>query len=738
MNTNRQRAEEFVSKMTLREKVGQLAQNFFGFRAYTRDKDGEIVLTEEFKNYVLKYGGLGMLNNYFRADPWTRRNYATGGIVASEREKAYNILQRFVIENTRLSIPILIEEDTPHGRQVLDSVLYPVNFNVGNSFAPAVYQKQTEQIGRESKLGGVYVPYLSCFDMSVDPRWGRSEECYSEDPYLASCFSAAGVRGMKQADSMVCCKHYAGQGAAMGGHNGGVSAIGERELREIHLPAVKTAVEAGCEFIMAAYNEIDGIPCHSNDYLLRTILRDEFGFDGVVRSDGCANDRMESLTGGDLEKAAAIALKAGVDCGLWDEAYEHIEQAVEKGYISEETVDAAVIRLMEKKFACGVMDAPYLEETHASEAYLASGEGQKVAYEMAAESLVLLKNDNALPLKQNTKVLLIGENLNNVYYLLGDYTSERRGMLTVRERFSDASYLEGWRFEDGITASDEVLSAAVNAADVILFGCGGSSVRDFDSDYNDAGAIEKPAIYMDCGEGCDLATLSLPQVQYDLLKKLKTFGKPIVSLLICGRAYCLGELQALSDAVLCCGYPGQEGAAAIYDTVYGKANAFGRLSVSFPKHSGQLPVTYHQKFNGNYVDIDFKPLFPFGYGLSYSTFAYNHFSVQPVSLDEVRNGLTVKVRFSVTNTSQIAGKAVPQLYIQKKGGTVTHRLKELCAFDKIELQAGETKQVELSFGASALQEWSARHRYELYPAQVTVMLGTSSENILFSQEIDVK
>lgn len=737
-NQNYLRAAELLDRMTLREKVGQLAQNFFGFHAYCRDENNEIILTEEFKAYVLKFGGIGMLNNYFRADPWTKRCYATGGITAEEREKAYNILQKFIIENTRLSIPVLIEEDTPHGRQVLGSVLYPVNFNVGNSFAPSVYQRQTEQIGREAKLGGVHVPYLSCFDMAVDPRWGRSEECFSEDPYLAAAMASSAVRGMKKAGSMVCCKHFAGQGAATGGHNGGVSVIGERELREIHLPAVKAAVSEGCEFIMAAYNEIDGLPCHANPYLLKTVLREELGFAGVVRSDGCANDRLSSLVGDDPTKAAALAISSGVDCGLWDEAYEHLEQAVESGLVSEKIVDDAVLRLLEQKFACGVMDHPYLEENHASSAYLASGEGQKAAYEMAAESLVLLKNEKILPLQKDQKVLLIGENLDNVYCLLGDYTSERRGMKSVRDCFCEASYLEGWRFTEGVTASDQQLREAVEQADVIVFGCGGSSVRDFESDYNDAGAIEKASIFMDCGEGCDLASLQLPQPQLDLLNQLTAFGKPIVSLLICGRAYCIGEVTERSDALLLCGYPGQEGAQAICDAVYGKINRFGRLSVSFPKHPGQLPVTYNQKMRGNYVDVDAKPLFPFGFGLSYSDFTYSDFSVSPVSLEALQNGETIKVRFTVRNDSDRKGAAVPQLYLNKQGGTVTHRLKELCAFEKIEVPAGETRAVELSFGAEALQEWSATREYSLCPMQVTVMLGTSSEEILYQQQFGLK
>ena len=327
MKDSRRRAESLVKKMTLREKVGQLAQRPFGFEAYTRDENGEIVLTEAFKSYVLRFGGLGVLYGYFRADPWSKRGYKTGGILASEREKAHNVLQKFVVENTRLGIPVLLEEDSPHGWQALDTVIYPVSLNVGCSFNPDLYAKQTEQIGKETKLSGVSVPFLSVFDIAVDSRWGRFEECFSEDPYLAACMSKSAVVGVHRSENMVCCKHYLAQGSAIGGHNGGVSNLGEREVREIHLPAAAAAAQAGCEFIMATYSEIDGEPCHASSYYLRTVLREELGFDGVVSADGCAVDQLIDFCGGDIVKTGAAAVRAGIDIGLFDEGMTHLEEA---------------------------------------------------------------------------------------------------------------------------------------------------------------------------------------------------------------------------------------------------------------------------------------------------------------------------------------------------------------------------------------------------------------------------
>lgn len=741
MCENRKRAQSLLQKMTLKEKVGQLAQHFLGFNAYTRDEKGEIVLTEEFKSYVLEYGGPGMLYGYFRADPWSKRCYKSGGILAEEREKAYNILQKFVVENTRLGIPVLFEEDTPHGRQVLDGVIYPVSLNVGCTFNPDIYAKQTYEIGTESKLSGVKLPYLSVFDIAVDPRWGRYEECFSEDPYLAARMAEAGVKGMHESGSMVCCKHYLAQGSAVGGHNGGISNIGEREVREIHLPPAEAAVKAGCEFIMATYSEIDGEPCHASSYYLKTVLRDELGFQGIVRADGCAVDRLIDFCGGDLVKSGAAAVRAGVDCGLWDEAMLYLDQAVEKGYITEEEIDAAVLRLLEKKFDCGLMDNPYLEEKGQSVAYLQSGKGQKVAYDIACESLVLLKNENVLPLK-NQKVLLIGGNLENPYYMLGDYTPEQKNTKTVKDVFVErgAAYLQGWTFEDGVIVSDKELESAVLAADVIVFGCGGSSVRDFESIYNDAGAIiQAKGKYMDCGEGCDLAELKLKPCQIELLKKLSAYQKPIVSLVLAGRAYVLTEIDALSNAVVWCGYPGCEGGAAIYDTLFGDKNEFGRLSFSLPKRVGQLPIYYNVKYSTPYVDMDDKPTYAFGHGLSYAKFAYSNFDFRVPSLDEICNANgEITLSFDVTNLSDVAGKAVPQLYIYQRGGTITHRLKELKDFAKVALSAGETKNVSLRLNFDKLKEWSVFKKYQLFPCELTVMLGNASDNIVWKKTIHLE
>ncbi len=726
--------------MTLHEKIGQLAQNFYGFDAYERDADGEIVLTDAFKAYVQTHGGIGMLYGFFRADPWSKKCYASGGITASEREKAYNLLQRYVVEHSRLGIPVLLEDEAPHGRQALDSVIYPVSLNVGCSFYPSLYRKQAEMIGREAKTGGVDVVYMSVLDIVRDPRWGRTEESFGEDPYLASLFAAEAVKGVHDGGAMLCAKHYAAQGAMVGGHNAAEVSVGERELREIHLPPAEAVCKEGCDFIMITYNEIDGVPCNANDYLNKTVLRGEMGFDGVTKSDGCAVDFMAHHYLNDRIRAGAVAVNNGVDCGFWDESFTLLGKALEKGYITEETIDRAVIRLLTKKFACGIMDAPYLEEHRQSDKFLRSGMGQQIAYEMAAESLVLLKNDNkTLPLTGHEKILLVGENLDSVYFLLGDYTPEQKGTASVRSYFEErgATYIEGWRFDLGITVSDDELQQALSDADVVLFGFGGSSVRDFGSQYNGAGTLKDSCNYMDCGEGRDLSSLKLVPCQIELLKKIRKTGKPVVALGIAGRPYLMEEICDNSDAVLWCGYPGQAGARAIYDTLTGKKNCFGRLSITVPKHVSQIPNAYNRKAYSDYMDADSNPQFAFGYGLSYSEFAYSDLEIEEKSLESIRSGEKIKISFSVQNTSDIKGKAVPQLYIRRCGGTVTKRKLELCGFDKTELAPGEMKRIVMEIGFSALREWSVHHKYEIFEMDVEFMAGEASDNLPIRKKIHI-
>ena len=356
----KERAEDLLPRLTLREKVGQVNQKLYGFQSYTCNGE-HVELADSFKEEVEKWGGLGVLYGLYRADPWANKDYTTG-LTGVNAIRAYNLAQHYVLEHSRFGIPMLMSSECPHGHQALDGYLLPVNLGMGAAWNPKLVEEGFKVVGEQQKEMGVDFALVSMLDILRDPRWGRSEECYGEDPYLCGQNAAAAVKGCASAGLEVVAKHFCAQGETTGGVNASAARIGERELREIHLPAMKEAVKAGATGVMAAYNEIDGVPCHANEWLLKDVLREGLGFDGIVMADGVAIDRLDMLTGHDKAANAAYALNAGVDVSLWDDSFPHLEEAVERGLVSEETLDKAVLRVLELKFARGLFEHPYLEE----------------------------------------------------------------------------------------------------------------------------------------------------------------------------------------------------------------------------------------------------------------------------------------------------------------------------------------------------------------------------------------
>lgn len=743
MKTSRERAIDLCKKMTIEEKCGQLCQNILGFQIYERDSDNQIILTDSFKKYIDEHHGIGVIYGLFRADPWSKRSYSTGGITAKEMPKAHNLVQKYVISHSRLGIPALMEEEAPHGRQALDSVLYPSNIGIGCSFNPDLYRQEVSSIAKESKFAGVQSIFFSLFDVGVDPRWGRFEECYGEDPFLIGVFAEAAVNGAKDSHEMICCKHYVGQGAASGGHNGCCSNMGEREMREIHLPAVKKAVKAGADFIMAAYNQIDGVPCHVNKHLLKDILRKEFNYTGVIRSDGCGADLVgDSTFGHDYAQGIGACLSAGLETGLWDKSFEYLPQAVEKGYCSEDDIDKAVIDLLTKKFECGLMDKPYVDENDGVRKEIFEERNSHLAKTMAEESFVLLKNDGVLPISKSTKqILLVGENLKNPYYMYGDYTSERIGIDSIVDAFqkrSKTQFIEGWNFKKGITCSYDNLLKAADSSALIIFGVGGSSVRDFKASFMKNGAaVASNDTYMDCGEGMDLASLKLSSSQYSVFSILRHSKTPIVTLILAGRPYELDKIASDSNALVFLGYPGDEGAKAVLSSLYGDNDCFGRLSFSWPKIVGQLPITYNQRETRPYVDVDDHPLFPFGYGLNFASISYSSLVVSKPTIKTIKQGGSLNASFIVNNLSSTETKVPVELFIQKIGGSFTHRRIELKGFSKPTLKPKESKQVSFSLFFDDLADWDGSS-WCLHEMKIRVMAGFSCEHIILEETINLK
>lgn len=766
-----ERVEDLLGRMTLKEKVGQLNQHMYGWDAYSRT-GSRIELTEAFKQHVESGGGMGALYGLFRADPWSAVTY-DNGIPTEDNARFANELQRYVQEHTRLGIPVLLTEECPHGHQALDGTLLPVNLNVGSTWNPELIEQAYAAAAAELRSRGAHIALVSTLDMLQDPRWGRSEECYSEDPYLASQLTSAVVRGMQGTDpaelrsahkTAVVLKHLAAQGAGQGGHNAGPASIGERELREIHLPAAKAGAAAGASGFMAAYNEIDGVPCHANEALLTDTLRDQWGFDGIVMADGCAIDRLLALAG-DHPSAAAMALTAGVDLSLWDKSFTTLEEAVNQGKVNEAHIDQAVRRVLQLKYKLGLFDQPFADEAMPSY-YSARNELKSLNLQIARESIVLLLNrelggrtDNSrspiLPLDEKTKrVAVIGPNADQLYNQLGDYTSVQRegtgttvlqGILQAAPSNTKVEYARGCGIRD---TSREAFPEAIKLAsesDVAVLVLGGSSARRFDEQFDSNGAAivsEGNPSEMDCGEGVDLANLRLGGVQEELVREIAATGTPVIVVLIQGRPHAISTIEEHCSAIICGWYPGMEGGTAIGEILFGAVNPSGKLPVSLPRSSDQLPVYYNQKNPGRprpYTDMPATPLYSFGFGLSYTTFEYDELELSndECSSAAIEAGEYVAAKVRVKNTGEVAGAETVQLYIQGRQSAITRRTLELKAFRKCWLEPGASEIITFKLGKEELAIWNRKMEFAVEPSLLTIHIGGAS-NKTIETELAIK
>ncbi len=734
-----ERARDLMGRMTIREKAGQLNQRLYGFDCYIR-AGRNVELAEEFRKEVEYWGGMGALYGLHRADPWSKRDYKNGleGILAI---KAYNLAQRYVIEHSRFGIPMLLSSECPHGHQALDGYLLPVNLAMGAAWNPGLVSEAYEVCAQQMKELGVNLALISMLDVLRDPRWGRSEECYSEDPYLCGVLAEAAVKGCMSRGMAVIAKHFCAQGEGTGGINASAARIGERELREIHLPPAYAACRAGVQGIMAAYNEIDGIPCHANKGLLKDILRREMNFTGVVMADGTAIDRLDILTG-DYISSGALALSSGIDISLWDKGFTGLEKAVEKGLLSEE-LDEAVLRVLELKFALGLFEQPYLEEMEPSGFSYAEN---PQSLELARQSAVLLKNDGVLPLdfKTITSVAVIGPNADNIYNQLGDYSPPLRegegisllkGLKELCPETIRVKYAEGCTVcgtdETGIEAAVELASSC----DVVILVLGGSSSRFSGAEFDINGAaVGGDSLQMDCGEGVDCAGLTLPGVQRKLARAVFAAGKPVITVLIQGRPYAVEYEAGHSNALLCAFYPGPMGGQALAEILLGKVCPSGCLPVSIPRSAGQLPVYYNYKSSYDamkYSNQPNTPLFSFGFGRSYTEFAIKNSELnrRAISVQGLEQGNTVQLRVCVKNTGSCAGYAVLQLFIRDMQASTVRRIKELKNFTKVFLQPGEERYCLLDTGYEQLALWDNSMHFCVEPGDFILELAKSGKAV---------
>ncbi|WP_277893305.1 glycoside hydrolase family 3 C-terminal domain-containing protein [Enterococcus lactis] len=712
--TIRQRVEDLLSRMNIAEKVGQVNQHLYGWECYEKNGD-KIELTEKLKEHVKWGGGLGALYGLFRSDPWSKTDYKNG-ILAKESWKVANLVQEYVLKHSRWKIPVLLVEECPHGHQGLDGISYPTNIGRGNTFNVALLEQTSRLMAKELAAKGVHLALVSTLDLAKDPRWGRTEECFGEDPILSARFSEAVVRGFqgeiisekvsfldqtveeinKKKDQIgVVLKHCIAQGEALGGHNSGTVTIGRREFSDIYGPLLKSTRNA--VGVMAAYNDIDGVPCHINRALFEQTLRKEIGYQGIVMADGVALDRLSDVFT-DKKTAAAYALAAGIDLSLWDETYTKIAEAIDDQVVDEKLLDQAVRRVLSVKFLLGLFEQPFANDPKEYWDHLME-ESEHLNLETAKESITLLKNDGILPLDQQVKnIAVIGPNAHDVYHLLGDYsapqTEDRLKKTIVQEiktEFpqSTVSYAQGCEVRNQEDQEEKLLEAVTLAqnSDVIIAVLGGSSARNFDMEFLRNGAVSSKGISMDSGENVDVASLSLGGYQEQLIEQLYQLGKPIITILVQGRPYDLMKIESFTNAIATAWFPGQEGGKAIAQMISGRNNPSGRLSLSYPRNSQQLPVYYYQRAASkqeNYYDLSGSPFYPFGHGLSYTTFEYSQMEVK-TDIDKVIISIKVK------NTGSVSGKTSTLVYVRLIDGAVIQRTKLLKAFRKDDLQSQEER-----------------------------------------------
>ena len=736
-----QRVNDLVSRMTLQEKVGQLRCTL-AWNYYTI-KGKNVEPSELFKKDIAE-GQIGMLWGTYRADPWTQKSLENG-LTPELAAKAGNALQKYVIEHTRLGIPLFLAEEAPHGHMAIGTTVFPTGFGMAATWNPALIEKTGEVIGQEIRLQGGHISYGPVLDLAREPRWSRVEETMGEDPVLAGELGAAMVKGLgggilsKPYSTIATLKHFIGYGTTEAGQNGGITIAGARELQESFLPPFKKAINAGALSVMTSYNSLDGIPSTCSKALLTDLLRTQWGFNGFVVSDLYSIDGIHGThrVAETKQQAGVMALKAGVDADLGALAFGRLEDAVQKGMVTEAEIDVAVKRILKMKFEMGLFEHPYVDAAQAKQ-LVRSDNNKAVALQVAREVITLLKNQNhVLPLSKNKKVLVCGPNADNVYNMLGDYTAPQEEgnvktiLAGIRSKLpaSQVTYVKGCAVRDTTASNIAEAVAAAKEADVVVVAVGGSCARDFKTSYKETGAAvtdSKTISDMDCGEGFDRATLTPLGHQMQLLKALKATGKPLVVVYIEGRPMDKSWAAQHADALLTAYYPGQEGGTAIADVLFGDYNPAGRLPVSVPANVGQIPVYYNKKppMPHDYVEMSARPLYAFGYGLSYTTFKYEDLNI------EETGDTQFKVTFNVTNTGDMDGDEVVQLYLHDEFASTAQPMMQLKKFSRIFIPKGETKQGSFTLEAEDLEIVDQEMNHVVETGDFTVMVGPSSDNII--------
>ena len=744
------RLSDLLSRMTLEEKVGQLLCPL-GWEMY-EIHGSEVHPSGKFKQ-LIKERNAGMLWATYRADPWTKKTLANG-LNPELSAKAGNALQKYVMENTRLGIPMFLAEEAPHGHMAIGATVFPTGIGMAATWSPELVKEVGQVIAKEIRSQGGHISYGPVLDLTRDPRWSRVEETFGEDPVLSGILGASMVDGLgggnlsQKYATIATLKHFLAYAVPEGGQNGNYASVGIRDLHQNFLPPFRKAIDAGALSVMTSYNSIDGIPCTSNHYLLTQLLRNEWKFCGFVVSDLYSIEGIHEshFVASTKENAAIQSVTAGVDVDLGGDAYTNLCHAVQSGQIDKAVIDTAVCRVLRMKFEMGLFEHPYVDPKIAAKT-VRRKEHIELARKIAQSSITLLKNENSiLPLSKTiNKVAVIGPNADNRYNMLGDYTAPQEdsnvktvldGILTKLSP-SRVEYVRGCAIRDTTVNEIEQAIEAARRSEVVIVVVGGSSARDFKTSYKETGAAvaeEGSVSDMECGEGFDRASLSLLGRQQELLESLQKTGKPLIVVYIEGRPLEKNWASEYADALLTAYYPGQEGGNAIADVLFGDYNPSGRLPISVPRSVGQIPVYYNKKAprNHDYVEVSSSPLYSFGYGMSYTTFEYSDLQVVQ------KSARCFEVSFKVKNTGKYDGEEVAQLYMRDEYASVVQPMKQLKHFERFYLSKGEEKLIVFTLAAEDLSIINQALEQIVESGTFQVMIGSSSDDIRLEGSILVK
>ena len=698
------KVEELLAKMTLEEKIGQMNQVSGGY---------------QFSGEIAK-GNVGSILNI--VDP-----------------VEINAVQRVAVEESRLGIPLLVSRDVIHGFRTI----FPIPIGLAATFDPALVEQGARVAAVEATASGVRWTFSPMLDIARDPRWGRIAEGSGEDPYLDTQMGVAMVKGYQGEDftdptSMAACiKHFVGYGAAEGGRDYNTTMISERALRNTYFPAFKACVEAGALTLMTSFNDVDGLPSTGNEWLLRDILREEWGFDGMVVTDW--NSSGEMVAHGfaeDLKHATELSINAGVDMDMMSFGYvQYVKALVDEGKIKAETIDNAVRNILKLKFRLGLFENPYVDESLARQVAYAP-EHLAAAKQSAVESAILLQNNNdVLPLKSAKRILVTGPMADAPYDQLGTWAFDGEEAYTVTpltalRKDYEVVYEPALAYSrDASTAGIPAAVAAARSVDAVVAFVGEEAILS--------------------GEAHSLSQINLQGAQSELIKALKATGKPVVVVVIAGRNLTIERDLENCDAMLYSFHPGTMGGEALADLITGRAVPSGKSPVTFLRDAGQAPFYYNHPMTGRpnsgtetllndipikagqtslgctsyYLDTGYGPLFPFGYGLSYTKFEYANIAIDKA---EYAEGDTIVVEYDLTNTGNYDATEVAQLYVRDLVGSVVRPVKELKRFERVELKAGETKHCRFELPVAELAFWNRDMEYVVEPGNFQLWVAGDS------------